>query len=964
MTTLASSASDPSNPPVYGQPITFTATISLPNAAYGTPTGSVDFCDETTGTDLGTVAQLTNSLDGTYGAALSVANLDVEDHYVTATYSGDSTFASSASDPYDQEVPAGTTSVTVPTSATYASGLVQLHATVSVVTGEGTPTGSVEFYNGATDLGAGTAGSAGQWSLTTSAVPPGNQTITAVYSGDDSFSGSQSTATVNVVGETISIGTLYVTSGGSNPSMVYVGDTAILSGSVSNLDGAAFMATVYWGGSQNGQDFYFSAGATSFAVSHYVDDQPAGNSPVNYPISVTVTTSDGRSANASPGVATKVYDVAPTGVVTGLPADPPSGPSAYDLSVVVYAPRQDDLSYQWNLTDQEGTFASDTSEFQFTATPNEVAGVTLTVSDINGGSWFWMPLTGAGTLKAKPSVSISETDAGQTVLGGNNASFDIHADAGSSQATSPVTVFYRTIDPTGSAPMEYAPTGGPVEVTFNPSDFKNPTGADWVADKTFTIATAGGIYDGLTTAVTVQLSNPYLCQLASGGGDQATANIVEPYIEMTTPTTMAVSAVNPATGTAVTATVIVGQQITLAVEVPAPFVSANCQWTVSGQTVASYVQNTTSTTLTTLSADNTCWDQVQFYWIAGGNETATCDFDVGAVHYHETANFVVAVPGSNFTAATTSNQSNDDPAGPVGVGPDEINPYDTLHYGTGGPGHFGISWTASATADAAEGGSIQVVRLVDSTEWFTPGGAFPRTTVVGTFGNYVLDAYPAPGAYEIQQPPRDLTTGQLEPGTGVLPVGANQTATLTSIDNPFMSLAGNTAVGGTARYVTYLMYKPDTPNSIWVTLQTITWGWGGSATLGPNGWSLNPGSYPGNPYIRMVGMTISTLPQWIKDWPDVSESPATRISGIVTDAQGLPVAGAVVTATWAGVVGPDILTATTDSKGQYNIYGAFGAAQVSLSVAPIGGVTFPGASVTPGGAILRWQDFAGVGLPQ
>ena len=34
MTTLASSASDPSNPPVYGQPITFTATISLPNAAY------------------------------------------------------------------------------------------------------------------------------------------------------------------------------------------------------------------------------------------------------------------------------------------------------------------------------------------------------------------------------------------------------------------------------------------------------------------------------------------------------------------------------------------------------------------------------------------------------------------------------------------------------------------------------------------------------------------------------------------------------------------------------------------------------------------------------------------------------------------------------------------------------------------------------------------------------------------
>ena len=149
-----------------------------------------------------------------------------------------------------------------------------------------------------------------------------------------------------------------------------------------------------------------------------MDDQPAGNSPVNYP-SASRSPPATAGSQRHPGVATKVYDVAPTGVVTGLPADPPSGPSAYDLSVVVYAPRQDDLSYQWNLTDQEGTFASDTSEFQFTATPNEVAGITLTVSDINGGSWFWMPLTGAGTLKAKPSVSISETDAGQTVLGGN-----------------------------------------------------------------------------------------------------------------------------------------------------------------------------------------------------------------------------------------------------------------------------------------------------------------------------------------------------------------------------------------------------------------------------------------------------------------------------------------------------------------------------------------------------------------
>ena len=112
-TALTSSASDPTNPPPYGQPVPSRRLSACP-ATYGTPTGSVEFHDETTGTDLGTVAQLTDNLDGTYSAALSVANLDVEDHFVTATYSGDLTFATSAaSDPYDQEVVPASTTTTV-----------------------------------------------------------------------------------------------------------------------------------------------------------------------------------------------------------------------------------------------------------------------------------------------------------------------------------------------------------------------------------------------------------------------------------------------------------------------------------------------------------------------------------------------------------------------------------------------------------------------------------------------------------------------------------------------------------------------------------------------------------------------------------------------------------------------------------------------------------------------------------
>lgn len=83
LTNVTSSASTS----VFGQMVTFTATVS---SAAGTPTGSVDFFDTTTNTDLGTVT-LTNG-----SAALAMSALSVDSHAVTATYSGDATFAGSS----------------------------------------------------------------------------------------------------------------------------------------------------------------------------------------------------------------------------------------------------------------------------------------------------------------------------------------------------------------------------------------------------------------------------------------------------------------------------------------------------------------------------------------------------------------------------------------------------------------------------------------------------------------------------------------------------------------------------------------------------------------------------------------------------------------------------------------------------------------------------------------------------
>jgi hypothetical protein len=80
------------NPSVYGQPVTFTATVSANAPGSRTPTGSVDFVDTTTGTDLGTV---TLSSSGT--ASVTVANLAVGSHVIVAAYAGQGIFLGSNS---------------------------------------------------------------------------------------------------------------------------------------------------------------------------------------------------------------------------------------------------------------------------------------------------------------------------------------------------------------------------------------------------------------------------------------------------------------------------------------------------------------------------------------------------------------------------------------------------------------------------------------------------------------------------------------------------------------------------------------------------------------------------------------------------------------------------------------------------------------------------------------------------
>jgi autotransporter-associated beta strand protein len=186
---------------VFGQPVTFTATVT--SAGAGTPTGTVTFLEGTT--TLGT-ATLNSSGVATF---TPTTPLSVGSHPITASYGGDTNFGGSTSTAVTETVAkaATTTSLALnPTTSVFGQP-VTLTATVNVTApGAGTPTGTVTFAEGTNVLGVGTLNSTGTATFTTAALSQGTHTITAVYSGDTNFLGATSTQPVTQVVNAATVG--------------------------------------------------------------------------------------------------------------------------------------------------------------------------------------------------------------------------------------------------------------------------------------------------------------------------------------------------------------------------------------------------------------------------------------------------------------------------------------------------------------------------------------------------------------------------------------------------------------------------------------------------------------------------------------------------------------------------------------------------------------------------------------
>ncbi|MDE1156648.1 MAG: Ig-like domain repeat protein [Acidobacteriaceae bacterium] len=165
--------------------ITFIATVA--NAGQDVPGGTVTFLDGTT--TLGTA-----SLDGNGQAALTVAKLSAASHSVTAVYSGNGTNFGSSSTPVIEVVSLRPTTTVLTASADPSNS--QQATLIAVVRYDGSvaPTGTVTFYNGSTAIGTSSVDSTGVATLVI-AIGSQEETLTAAYSGDDSYAASTSDPT-------------------------------------------------------------------------------------------------------------------------------------------------------------------------------------------------------------------------------------------------------------------------------------------------------------------------------------------------------------------------------------------------------------------------------------------------------------------------------------------------------------------------------------------------------------------------------------------------------------------------------------------------------------------------------------------------------------------------------------------------------------------------------------------------
>lgn len=193
------------NPAAAGTPIALAITVAPASASANSPTGTVQI--QVNGTTVASSVTVTN---GHASYSLNTTGLAAGSYPVTVTYSGDSNFTGSQGMTTITITATGTGSggttssltTVVPTPNSAAAG-TPISLAITVAPGSTTansPSGTVQILVDGSGVATSVAVTSGHasYSLNTSALTGGSHTVTAIYSGDTNFTGSQGSTQIAI----------------------------------------------------------------------------------------------------------------------------------------------------------------------------------------------------------------------------------------------------------------------------------------------------------------------------------------------------------------------------------------------------------------------------------------------------------------------------------------------------------------------------------------------------------------------------------------------------------------------------------------------------------------------------------------------------------------------------------------------------------------------------------------------
>lgn len=181
---------------VVGQPVTFTAIVTNLDSLGPAPTGTVTFLDLTyhnLNAETNTLAAnvpLVNGVAAVTTSALSAATNStyLGNHFISATYSGDSSFQAAAATLIQKvHASASTTSLV---SSNFGNSVTFTATVASSLPGAGTPSGMVSFWDGSSFLAQVPLNGSGRSTFTATNLGGASHSVTASYASDTIFASS------------------------------------------------------------------------------------------------------------------------------------------------------------------------------------------------------------------------------------------------------------------------------------------------------------------------------------------------------------------------------------------------------------------------------------------------------------------------------------------------------------------------------------------------------------------------------------------------------------------------------------------------------------------------------------------------------------------------------------------------------------------------------------------------------